>query len=202
MPESQNQPAEEHFQPVAGLLAFVLPGLGHAWLGDIQRGLLIAAGILGLFFGGLLVAGLDAVDSGLYFANKIRASQGKAPHQSEGGDPIWFAGQMFVGPVAFAVDAVHQYGFKIREPIAGGSEAFKFRPPLPDEERQGSGPTVGMSNGRNPGNVVSYRRALGRVGEIGTLCCMIAGLLNLIAIIDATWHAPRNGRGRGRGAEL
>jgi len=196
MPESPHQPAEEHFQPVAGLLAFVLPGLGHAWLGDTKRGLLIAAGILGLFFGGLLVAGLDAVDSGLYFANKIRASQGKAPHQSEGGDAIWFAGQMFVGPVAFAVDAVHQYGFKIREPIAGNGAAFKFRPPLPDEERQSSGPNVGMSNGRSPSNVPSYRRALGRVGEIGTLCAMLAGLLNLIAIIDATWHAPRLGRVR------
>lgn len=196
MSQSPNQQAEEHFQPVAGLLALVLPGLGHAWLGSIKRGVLIAAGILGLFFGGLLLAGLDAVDSGLYFANKVRTFQGKTPHQSEGGDPIWFAGQMFVGPVAFAVDAVHQYGFKIREPIAGNGEAFRFRPPLPDEQRQESGPTVGMSNGRNPGNVPSYRRALGRVGEIGTLACMIAGLLNLIAVIDASWHAPRTGRRR------
>lgn len=189
MSEHAHDQPDEQLQPLAGLLAFVLPGLGHAYLGEVRRGIFIAAGILGLFFGGILVAGLDAVDSGLYFANRVRAFQNKAPHAAEGGDAIWFAGQMFVGPVAFAVDAVHQYGYKIREPLSSSPDGpMKFRPPLPDEARD---PNTGTSAGRGPGNVPSYRRAMARVGEVGTLACMLAGLLNLIAIIDASWHRPR-----------
>jgi len=175
---------EEQLQPMAGVLAFVFPGLGHAYLGQMRRGVFISIGVLGLFFGGLLVAGLSAVDSGLYFANRARAISGKPPHISEGGDAIWFAGQMFVGPVAFGVDAIHQFGFKIREPLSNG--AFKFRPPLPDEARDGQ---TGRTAGRAAGNSPSYRRAIARVAEVGTLACMLAGLLNLIAIIDASWHA-------------
>lgn len=198
MTEHTSDHSDEQLQPVAGLLAFVLPGLGHAYLGQVRRGIFIAAGILGLFFGGILVAGLDAVDSGLYFANRIRAFQNKPPHVAEGGDAIWFAGQMFVGPVAFAVDAVHQYGYKIREPLTAGPDgAIKFRPPLPDEARDSN---TGQTAGRAPGNVPSYRRAMARVGEVGTLACMLAGLLNLIAIIDASWHRPRIRRTAGGGA--
>lgn len=186
---------DETLQPVAGLLAFVLPGLGHVFLGQAKRGAFIACGVLGLFFGGILLSGLDAVDSGLFFVNRIRGLQGKPPHMSEGGDPIWFAGQMFVGPVAFAVDTIHQYHFKIREPISASNPAgaMKFRPPLPDEARDDA---TGLSAGRAPGNVPSYRRALARVGEVGTLACMLAGLLNLIAIIDAVWHSPSPRHGR------
>lgn len=83
-----NPPHEETFQPVAAALAFIVPGLGHVWLGERKRGLLIGAGVLGLFFGGLLIGGIDVVD---------RVS-----------DKWWFYLQAGNGPVAFATDAINR----------------------------------------------------------------------------------------------
>lgn len=87
---------QETFQPVAGALALLLPGLGHAYLGDPKRGMLIGVGVLGLFFGGLLIGGVDVVDSREDF--------------------WWFVGQAPVGPVAFAVDQVNQRYLKATDP--------------------------------------------------------------------------------------
>jgi len=125
----------ERFEPVAGLLALLVPGAGHWYLGERRRALCIAAGILGLFVGGLLIGGLDAVDSRE--------------------DRVWFFAQALVGPAAFAADAAHQ--------------ALK----------PGAGETPG------PGHVA---RSLGRMNEIATLYVAIAGMLNLIAVLDALFH--------------
>lgn len=139
--------APESAQPVAALLAFLLPGLGHAYLGSIRRGVLIGASILSLFFAGVLIGGIDAID--------------------RKDDFWWFAGQACVGPVAFGADAFHQ-SMKVADPTAKGGR----RAPNPDEHPR-------------------YERSLGRLNEIGALYATLAGLLNLIAIIDAGWHAPR-----------
>src|SRR5207244_3626162 len=72
------------FEPAAGVLACVFPGLGHWVLGERWRAMAIAAGVLGLFFGGMLIGGIDVVDSRE--------------------DTIWFVGEALVGPVAFGVD--------------------------------------------------------------------------------------------------
>ncbi|MDG2423319.1 MAG: hypothetical protein P8M22_05010 [Phycisphaerales bacterium] len=74
--------------PTAAVLAWAFPGLGHVYLGQRQRGLLIMFGILFLFLVGLLVGGLDAVD---------------LKH-----DKIWFVGQAFNGPIAFIADFLNQ----------------------------------------------------------------------------------------------
>ncbi len=78
---------DETVQPVAGVLAFLVPGMGHLWLGETKRGILIGAGILGLFLGGLLIGGIDVVD---------RRS-----------DKWWFFLQAGNGPVAFVTEAVN-----------------------------------------------------------------------------------------------
>ncbi|MBX3354191.1 MAG: hypothetical protein KF724_00660 [Phycisphaeraceae bacterium] len=75
-----------------GAIAFVLgwafPGLGHWWLGERRRGLLVGAGVLGLFLGGLLIGGIDAVD------------------QREDGP--WFLAQAWNGPIAFVADFANE----------------------------------------------------------------------------------------------
>lgn len=42
---------------VAALLGWMVPGLGHAWLGDRLRGAAFAVILLGLFFGGIGLRG-------------------------------------------------------------------------------------------------------------------------------------------------
>lgn len=198
------QPAPDSAQPLAGLLAWVLPGAGHFYLGHTRRGLYVGAGVLGLFTFGLLTAGISAVDSGLYYHNLVKRLLTGAPPAGSttsggtrpldkvlDGDAIWFAGDLFVGPLALAIDYVHQYHFKVIEPGSAPNQSLIRRAPKPHEGRD---PATGEARPLNPGEEPPYRRAIGRVQEIGTLACTLAGMLNLIAIIDASWnHRRRRG---------
>lgn len=142
----------ETFQPVAGLLACLFPGLGHWYLDSFRRGGLICLGVMGLFLAGMLIGGIDVVDRRQ--------------------DKWWFVLQAGVGPSAFAVDWWHD---RHRAPPGyTGDAATPGGAP--------SGPLVVTS--------------LGHVNEIGSLYTGMAGLLNLIAVIDAFWHAERGRRRR------
>ncbi len=150
------------FEPVAGILACILPGLGHWFLGERWRAVIIAAGVLSLFFGGILIGGIDAVDS------------------QE--DTIWFVGEAMMGPLAFSVDYAHQHHFKVMD-------RGRLRTANPGETRDAQGNAVPALNGQPPPN----SKSLGRMNELGTLFCTVAGMLNLIVIIDALMHSTREG---------
>ncbi len=152
MPESHTPT----FSPAALLAAILLPGAGHVVAGERTRGLWISSGVLGLFFGGLLIGGIDAVDS------------------KE--DRIWFVGQALVGPLAFAVDYAHQNHFKIRSDQLRG-RGYTVRSADPGEGRKPDG-TLDL-----PGTPPN-EKSIAKVNELGTLFATIAGMLNLIAIID------------------
>jgi TM2 domain-containing membrane protein YozV len=165
----------EHFQPVAALLALILPGAGQIYLGYVGRGLTIFAGIMGLFLGGLLVGGLNSIDS--------RENR------------VWFIGQALVGPTAFILDNLHQSRFKGYETSPAGQVlARPSRVPNPDETitRRADGIRVltPLPAGERPPIV----KSIGRPNEIGTLFGAIAGMLNVIAIIDAAWSIRRRDR--------
>jgi hypothetical protein len=158
----QDPPA---LDPVGAILAFVFPGAGHWFQGDRRRAVLLASGILGLFFGGLLIGGIDSVDS---------------RH-----DRLWFVGQVLVGPVALATDYVHQHRFKALDP-----QTKQLRSPSPGEviDPDSGEWTPGPAGARAP-----MSKSLGKMNEIGTLYCTIAGMLNLIVIIDAAFPSRRRG---------
>ncbi len=152
----------EQFDPIALVLACVLPGLGHWYLGEKKRAILIATGVLGLFLGGMLIGGLDVVDS------------------KE--DTIWFVGEALVGPLAFGADYYHQNHLKVH--VAGPQ---KMRSALPGEIRNPDGTPGVAAPGQNPPNT----KSLGRMNELGTLFSTIAGMMNLIVIIDAAVHRKK-----------
>ncbi|MBX3373270.1 MAG: hypothetical protein KF817_05495 [Phycisphaeraceae bacterium] len=72
------------YRPDAALAAWLWPGLGHIVLGDRRRGAYIMLGLLFLVFVGLLIGGVDAVDSR--------------------SDRLWFLAQVIIGPLAFVID--------------------------------------------------------------------------------------------------
>jgi hypothetical protein len=155
----------DRFDPAALVLAFVFPGLGHWYLGERKRAYLIAAGILGLFVGGVFIGGVDAVD------------------KKE--DTIWFAGQALVGPLAFGVDYVHQNVLKVK--VRGPNGQDMVRSAWPNEVRGPDGRPMTAQAGQGPPN----SKSLGRMNELGTLFATIAGMLNLLVIIDAAMHGKR-----------
>lgn len=191
MDDSSDQDA---FQPVAAVLAFLIPGAGHAFMGHVGRGACIFAGCFGLFGGGLYIAGLGAVDSGLIVSNAVKSLTGSPPVKVADGEPIWFLGTMFVGPAAFIIDNIHQHSFKVREITHGRDNKGN---PVTSEELRAARPNEGRGPDGLiiPGGTPPNRRALGRSAEIGTLYCTVAGLLNLIAIIDIS-HSRRRVKAR------
>ncbi len=163
---AQAQPEPVGLDPIAGGLAALFPGAGHLYRGERVRGLCIAIGVLGLFVGGLLIGGISVVD---------RRSERLETRLS-------FYGQACVGPIAFAVDALHQTRFK------GWDETRSIRRhPLPGEVIQ-NGRLVQATAGQAP----PMRPSLGKVNEIGVLYCLLAGMLNFIVILDALFPTMRS----------
>lgn len=80
------------FDAIAFALAWLLPGLGHWFLGHRRRAVYIAIGVLGLVIMGVLVGGLDVVD------------------RQE--DHLWFMPQSLTGPLAFGLDAANHFLLK------------------------------------------------------------------------------------------
>lgn len=74
-------------RPDAAVLAWVLPGLGHAYLGQKIRGLRIAMGMSVLILTGLFFGGVDVVD----------ARQ----------DRLWFLAQIPAGPIVIGTDVLN-----------------------------------------------------------------------------------------------
>lgn len=154
-----------------GAAAVLLPGLGHIAQGRTRRGVLAMIAVLGLFLYGLLIGGIDAVDSREDF--------------------VWYAGTALVGPVAWGTDWIHQNRFKALDPERGILRTGNpgevrdvnnlgervWRDATPDELEAGMGPP--------------NAKGLGRLNEIAMLSCALAGMLNFIVFLDALIPARR-----------
>jgi len=177
-------PGPERFHPVAGVAAWVLPGLGHVLLGQPRRAAAVAVGVLGLFFGGLLVGGIDTVDSRE--------------------DRLWFYVHALTGPVAFGADWLNQNRFKawVLEPTGGGRPLEVFRSSHADEVRVDA-----PQNGQMPWPVLQRSpqwgdddrftgprgagKSIGKVNEVALLMCALAGMMNVVALLDAAFNRRR-----------
>lgn len=169
-PQSTASPEHEEigFEPVALLAGVVFPGAGHMARGEVKRGLAACSGVLGLFLGGMLIGGIDVVD------------------RRE--DQFWFIGQALVGPLAFGVDYYHQNHLKVVDQRQGKPY---LRTAYPTEGRD---PKTGKPVlGGTPPNT----KSVSKVNELGMLSCCLAGMLNLIVVIDAGWPTRRSRKGGG-----
>lgn len=164
------KPPPTDFNPLAGLATLIVPGAGHVLLGRPRRGLFAAIGVLGLFFFGLLIGGIDAIDSRE--------------------DRVWFIGQAFVGAPTIIADEVHERFFKAHD-----LNANTVRSGFPGERRikDSSGRYIWqplteseIASGLGPPNTPG----LGRINEIAMLSIVLAGMLNLIVFLDALMPSP------------
>lgn len=163
MPPSQPVRAaddEPRFNLLAPVLAWLVPGLGHASLGYRRRGLYLLISIAALYLGGLLIGGVDVIDR--------RENR------------WWYYGQTLAGPVTPLVDLwlssqlvhVDDAGRPLAQPM-------KPAPALPADHPD-----------HDPGYRPAFSVSLGRINEVGTLFTTLAGMLNLIAILDVIYLAP------------
>jgi hypothetical protein len=154
MAASSSRQPQTVFSPTAAILAWLWPGLGHISLGERKRGLLIMFGVLFLFFGGLLIGGLDCVDR---------------RH-----DKLWFLAQSFCGPIAFGADFANQRLVQI----------------VPQDWEPGTEARRRFVEGDRDLRRQLSRIGLGRVNEMGTLFIALAGLMNVVVILDALYYVP------------
>ncbi len=84
-------------------------------------------------------------------------------------DRLWFWAQALCGQIALAVDFTNQTFLKTWPPDGAGRS---------DERDSKAIAQLG-------------RKGLGRVNEMGTLFCALAGLMNLVVILDALYHPSR-----------
>ena len=189
--------AEVGFNPLAGLLAFLLPGLGHIYKGEKSRGILVFVGIMGMILGGMFIGGAGVVD-----------------RYRPGGGLWWFRGQAMAGPVIFAADWFTQNRLKAHPilpvsttpdgtPVYSVTEAELLpsakRLLAPDEipvarevsMADGSTRTLIVAERDPTGEGPAAAQPLGREADIATLYVLCAGMLNLIAIIDCLFPVYR-----------
>lgn len=96
----------------------------------------------------------------------------------------WFLGQALVGPSSFLVDYIHQSHFKVIDPVTK-----QLRSPYPGEGRGPNGVAV------TPGTP-TYTKSIGKMNELGTLFTTVAGMINVIVILDAGWPSRRQPAGK------
>jgi hypothetical protein len=148
---------ERVYNPLAAVLAWIWPGLGHLIVyRERRRAGLIMFGVLFLFFSGLLVGGFDCVD-----------------HKN---DRLWFLAQSLCGPIAIAADLANQSLVQNVVPLDYSKDAELRR----------------AASDRDPKLLRLLRRvSIGRVNEMGTLFIALAGLMNLVVILDAFYYQPK-----------
>ncbi len=174
---SSQEPIDLKDPAMAGLLAWLIPGLGHWYQGRRAKAALYFVAIMGLFVFGLYLGGpVTCKDSN----GHEHQSYGRAVYFSwHAGDKRWnYLCQVGVGLAALPalVQAARMnHGQKV---LWGGFMA----PPWPSEAARsaaGNGPNTGQPT--RP----ELDRWLSRRFELAGVFGMIAGLLNVLAIYDA-----------------
>lgn len=143
-------PERVPIRPEGAVLAWLVPGLGHLYVGHRRRGLLIMLATAILIAGGLLVGGPDVVD--------------------RKNDRLWFIAQAGCGPIVFVLDLV-------RERVSP-AQSYDFTARARSEDRQR------YADEDPEMNRMLRRASIGHVNEIGTLYIALAGLMNLVVVLD------------------
>lgn len=168
--------------PVVALFGWVVPGGGYFLIGETGRGIIICVTIFAVFLAGLLIAGIRVVDVPGFddagrkvFVYPRRPSPNKpdiVEVRNTNGAGRWVLLAHPLNEIANKVWNVPQF---MAGPIYLVSANFSVRLARPDTTT--SPPTPGVP------------RIHGRLAEIGTLYLAVAGVLNLLAIIDSAHRA-------------
>lgn len=139
--------------PIAGFLAWLVPGMGHIYLGYRGRGLVLLATITATFWTGVAIGGVR---------NTIDPKQRR----------LWFVAQMGTAGNTLAGYLLH----KVVEEGAPSKNQVPSRNQFGHSQR-----TQPSLKAAPPGNWVS--------ADVGVHYTGVAGLLNLLIILDALGRA-------------
>lgn len=144
-----------HVHLFAAICGWLVPGLGHAMIGQRQRGLVIGVAVGVLWLGGLLLGGVTVIDR--------YAPPDDEEHATSRRLALPFLGQAMIAPSCL----VAAWNVRYAAPTWG------YPPPAPRAQAGAKAP---------------YSPSFGRMNEQGVLYTALAGLLNLLAIIDVVYR--------------
>ena len=149
--------------PLVALCGWLVPGLGYALIGERARAIVAGSTILLTFLLGLLIGGVRVVDVPGYDANGLRK-----PARGPNGQPIANLWALKATPV----DELLNKPWYIAQTLVGPVNALT---------------TWGSLEAADDGHHMSTARLF----DIGTLYTAVAGMLNLLVILDATYRSTR-----------
>lgn len=154
---------------LAGVLAWLIPGLGHFYQRRMAKGIVFFVCILSTFAYGVYFGGSSDLHWGRAVYASWRPSYRRYPYLC----------QIGVGLAAMPALLEAQRAAEGKKPMFGGFMA----PPRPDGGDTQAGRRVEAL--REQPTLDELHSRLGRYFDIGTAYTMIAGLLNVLAIYDA-----------------
>ena len=167
---SSDQPIQLKDPLVAGILAWLIPGLGHFYQGRNAKGALFTICILGTFLYGLYLGGSKEVGWGRAVYYQFDEKEWRLP---------WLC-QIGVGFPTFPMTLLQS---KLKaKPLFNGFMAPPF-PPSTDNPLNNGPP--GAPPLPADMSTAWINRLLPHYFELGTVYTMIAGLLNILAVYDA-----------------
>ena len=180
--------------PVVALAGWLVPGAGYWLLGQRVRAVVIGLTIFALFVAGLLIGGIKVLEVPGYgdhgqplmvirdtYRGRTQSGEDAVVNQdrtTEDNDSRSIGWVMQVHPI----DEIRNKPWFIAQVLAG---------PLDLAASWGS---VMASRPKEPAGAVPLgARSHARTNELGVLYTAVAGMLNLLAIIDAAHRAGREG---------
>ena len=186
MPDER--PATSVPVPLVALVGWVIPGLGYWLLGQRVRALTVGLTILVLYFMGLLIGGIRELEVPGYSATgkMIRVST-QVEHRPGGNVLAVHEGDdVEDGPWVLTdhpLDEIRAKPWSIPQIMIGPVDILCSWWSLAESDTSATGHA-------------NATRSHSRTNEIGILYTAVAGMLNLLAIMDAAHRA-----GQGQGAE-
>ena len=161
---------------LGGFLSFLVPGLGQIMQGRVTKGLMFLVLLLTLFHVGHALGNYQNVylpPPDAQAAGQPSPNLGQALYNSVISQRLPFAGQIWIGVAAWP--ALFQY----------------FEKPIPGEDRWPFLKTYMKAPGNNPNvtpnetQVNNFIRDSDKMPDLGLICTIIAGVLNILVIYDA-----------------
>jgi hypothetical protein len=167
-PDDSKRPPPDPTEPViAGVAAWLVPGLGYWLIGQRSRGITVGVTVVTLFVMGLLIGGVRVLEvptfdhAGQHMANTSLTAEVRSKP--------WSIAQVMTGPIGIVAGALS----------VDASRPDDSMPLDPSSSSSLLGP-VHLSLGNDSHS---------RVNEIAVLYTAVAGMLNLLAIIDTAHRA-------------
>jgi hypothetical protein len=156
---------------VIAIAGWVFPGLGYWLIGQRARAITVCIAILGLFTLGVLIAGIRSIDVPGFNDDGERTMVPAIVNNQRG--QAWI---MLAHPGAEILNKPWYIGQVLAGPITIVCSKISIDMAKPD-----------------PGSIYGSAapKSHVRVAEIGTLYSAVAGMLNLVVIIDAAARAGR-----------